>query len=117
MRVESTMSECAPEASSHPTPPSGSSERSTLMRGSFEHLDAVAQISGELELLALDRATQTVLQFPQHGRALERLRHRRAIRASDMPMIPVDTPQQLADSCFEIRVTPRTSPSTRSAEV
>src|SRR3954465_2864909 len=104
MRVDSTMSECAPDASSQPTPPSGKSDRPTVIPEqlasalassplslgahrqslSFDDPNTIAQIRSELELLALDGTPQTVLQLTKHRLALQRLGHRRPIRAPDM---------------------------------
>src|SRR5262249_37930857 len=53
----------------------------------------------------------------QHCSALQRLRHRRAIRPSHVPMITMYAPKQLADARLEIGVTARTTPAARRAEI
>ena len=56
-------------------------------RQSFHHPNAIAQISRDLELFVVDRATQTLLQFAEHRGSLERLGHRRAVRSAHVPMV------------------------------
>src|ERR1043166_3560431 len=96
MRVDNTISECAPDASSQPTPPSGNNDRSTVIefpRGelrsapsaqrsarSFHYPNSIAQIGRELELLAVDCSAKSVFELAQHRGALERLRHRRPVQ-------------------------------------
>src|SRR5689334_18156640 len=79
-------------------------------RASFHHPDAIAKVRRQLELLALDRPAQTFLELTQHRRALELLRHRGLIGASDVAMPPLHAAQQLANADLEIRVAARTTP-------
>src|SRR5262249_32073096 len=81
-------------------------------RPSFQHPNPVAQICRELELLAFDRTTQTIFELSEHCCSLERLRHRGTIGATNVSVVTMDTPEQLANASLEMRVTACTAPST-----
>src|SRR5690242_16903834 len=106
---------CPSSGQTYPTSPS---HRQEAEKGPLLHpLDTVPQLRSLLELLVVDRSPQPLAQLAQHCRPLDRLALRRAIGTPDMAGMPMNTPQQLADTVLELRVTARASPATGRAEV
>src|ERR1035437_7117345 len=95
MREESTMSACSPLAASHGTPPSGRSDRSSVIAvspcGQLQRADLVAQPRGRLEVLALDRLLQLRAQRAEAHVALEERGIRNMVRPPDVLRAPVHT--------------------------
>src|SRR5947209_11276286 len=86
-------------------------------QSSFQHLNSVAQIGRELELLSLDRSTQPLAQLPECRGAFDRFVFRRSVGFAYVLCAPVNASQQLAHGVLEGRVATRTSPPARRPEV
>src|ERR1700683_230082 len=96
MRVDSTISECSPEASIQTTPPSGRSERSRLMvRGLLENANAVANVGGELELLGLDGSLEPIAQLAEGHRPIDLVSAGRLVCAAGVPRVAVGAAEEL----------------------
>src|SRR5690349_18534471 len=110
-RDESASTTRCPNA--YPTRPASLLHHRVVARDrcSFEHLDAIAEVGRELELLALDRAAQSLPQLTQSCRPLDRLTLRRPIRFANVFRAAVHTTEQLAHAVLEGRVAARAAPS------
>src|SRR5688500_18855006 len=77
----------------------------------------VANISGQLELLGLDRSLETIAQLGR-ARDVRKLRWKWSdVAAPDMARIAVDSPQQIAQARFECLVTVGAPKPPGSAEI
>src|ERR1035437_862487 len=121
MREESTMSACSPPAASQGTPPSGRSDRSSVISvspgGHLQRADLVAQPRRRLEVLALDRLLQLRAQRPEARVALEQRRIRNLVSPPDVLRAPVHPPQEVAEAVLKRAIAVRAAEAAARAEI